>query len=62
MSVWRDLLKDIKSLAVLHEDVRRLEDRVEKIDTRVTTHGERLAYVEGIIGWAQSQSPRLPDR
>jgi hypothetical protein len=59
MSFWRDLLKDIKSLAVLHEDVRRLETRVEKIDDRVTRHGERLAHIEGIIGWAQSQ-PRLP--
>jgi hypothetical protein len=60
MTFWRDLLLDIKSMAVLHDDVRRMEQRFEKLDTTVTRQGERLAYIEGLIGFVQSQ-PRLPN-
>jgi hypothetical protein len=59
MSFWRDLLVDIKSMAVLHDDVQRLEKRVDKIDDRVVSHGERLANIEGLINWIRP-SPRLP--
>lgn len=60
MSFWRDLLLDIKAMAVLHEDVRRIEKRVDSLDSTVSRHGERLAYIEGLIGFVQSQ-PRLPN-
>jgi hypothetical protein len=60
MSFWRDLLSDIKAMAVLHDDVRRMEQRIDKLDTTVSRQGERLAYIEGLIGFVQSQ-PRLPN-
>lgn len=65
MNFWRDLLGDIKRIAILHDDVRRLETQVDKLNDRVSQHGERLARIEGMIGWVQSTAPpsrppRLP--
>lgn len=57
MSFWRDLVRDIKAIAVLHDDVGRLQVQVDRLDARVTSQGERIARIEGALGWVQSRAP-----
>ena len=60
MSFWRDLVGDIKRLAVLHDDVRHLGNDVERLTDRVASQGERIATLEGIVGWVRSDPPGPP--
>ena len=66
MSFWRDLLGDIKRIAMVQDDVRRLDVQVQKIDDRLSQQGERIARLEGMVGWVRptgsTRPPRLPDR
>lgn len=64
MSFWCDLFGDVKKIVVLNDDVRRLESQVERLSERMAQQGERIARIEGAIGWARTElpPPRLPSR